>query len=188
MTAAEIFAVCKPLLAPMLEKQFGRRDLCIVSTRVVIEVAAYFGIKLEPLPVQAVFYNAKYKEEYVIGKVPAEEVFQNGGWCVGVGFGEPDPLRFLGHLIAVGDGYFGDFAAWQAERPAKNLLIGEAIIGPYFGHTAWQMEESENGVTVEYRQISNMAFKRAPDWKDPRRRRAAVASLIRAVKARRKTA
>ena len=45
MTAPELFERLAPVVGPTLYASYGRRDLCILATRLVVRVAAHFGIR-----------------------------------------------------------------------------------------------------------------------------------------------
>lgn len=47
MTAFDLFNAIAPQVADEMEREFNRQDLCILTTRVVLDVCAYFGCPLE---------------------------------------------------------------------------------------------------------------------------------------------
>lgn len=183
MTAQELFEGLAPRLAPMLLVAFGRRDLCVLATRVAIDVGAYFGVLVNPVPVQVVAYNAQFAEAVKSGDPTF--ALQNGGHSVGIGFGLPKGAptpegRWNGHLIATADGWFGDFAISQAERAAHLIFTGPAIVGPYSGAVMWDAQH-DNGTTVEYKRTADQTYRQGPDWRDARRRRKITGLLIRSL-------
>ena len=188
-SAREIWEHMAPLAAPLLEQAFGRRDLCILATRVAIETAAYFGVEASALPVKAMVYNAAFARHVANGFAGVDRsrpaTWRDGAWSVGIGFGKPYddmPGRWDGHLIAVADGCFADFAIQQAERLQHHICIGTAVIGPYAGEASWQLIQDETGTVIEYSRVTDNFWRNAPDWKDAVRRRPVVAKLIRAVR------
>jgi hypothetical protein len=180
MTGQELFRRLAPVLAPALEKIFERRDLCVLTTRIVMDVAEYFGIAVWPLSVRAVVYNRTYdqKLEAQGNAIPTD--FSDGSWAVGIGFGKQEG-KWSGHLIAATDHLFGDFSIGQAERPQKDILTGPAIVGPYGGENTWECR-LKSGVVVEYDRIIDRAYRNAPDWRDHTRRRPVTAAIIRMVR------
>ena len=183
MTPDELFHRLAPLVAPRIEEQFGRRDLCIFATRIVIDVGAYFRIEVEPLPVQTILCNAAFAKHVDEGDIDVRKHAADGSWSVGIGFGaDPDPVgKWNGHLVAVADGYFGDYSIGQAERTERNIFTGHAIVGPLAATEAWQCE-NDHGTRIAYRRIDNDGYLTAPDWIDRKRRTKLVAKLIRAVR------
>jgi hypothetical protein len=186
VTARELFEEMAPIVAPVLEEHFERRDLCILATRVAIDVAAYFGVQAVPMPVKVVLYNEPFARHVAneFADVDRTNVASWGddSWSVGIGCGTPKRVGgWDGHLIAVADGCFGDFSIQQAERLAHNIVTGPALVGPYSGAPMWQAM-NDTGTVIEYRPIEDNQWRAAPDWRDSVRRRPLVGKIIRAVR------
>lgn len=182
MTALELFEVLAPLLAPAVEAEIGRGDTCIFNTRVALEVAAYFGIEAQPLAVQVFLANRAFTKHLDEGDHDVEKwAAIDGSHSVGIGFGfhahQPRENAWNGHLIAVADGCFGDFAIQQAERPEKGITTGPAIVGPWPGDK-WTLI-GVDGTAVHYRKLDDEDYRRSPDWRIAARRRPVCARLIR---------
>lgn len=190
MMAQELFEGLAPLLAPALEAEFRRRDLCILATRIALDVAAYFGVRAEPVSTRAVVYNAAFAAHIERGFEDVDIARWkplDGSYSVGVGFGLPNggvpiPGRWNGHLITVAGGWFGDFSIGQAERPRYDILTGPAIVAPFPQADAWRGELS-SGAVVEYQVTRDLSYRRGPDWTDKARRRPIVGAMIRRLKA-----
>jgi hypothetical protein len=186
MTANELFERLAPLMDPTIREHFGRHDACIFTTRVVIEVARYFGIAVTPLPVRAVIYNAPFAA-HVEKRFLDVDIKQwspvDGSYSVGIGYGTRPGARpgWNGHLIARANGTFGDFSIRQAERLDHGIITGTAIVGPYADADIWRAENDE-GTTVEYERIADTAYLKAPDWRAGGRARSIIGRLIREVK------
>lgn len=181
MNARELFEALAPLVAPALEKVFRRRDFCVIATRVVIDVAEYYGIEVRPLSVRAIVYNAQFAKRLESGAGFTGDWQSDGSYSVGIGFGEPEWGKWAGHLIATADGMFADYSIAQAERPQHGIITGDYIVGPIAAYPQWTCE-NEHGTVVEYRRVENDEYKLGPDWRDPVRRRPIVGALIRAVR------
>lgn len=190
MTAETLFYAIGHHIRPLLDEEFRRRDLCILSTRIAIDVAEYFGIAAAPLTTRAIVANKQWTENAERG------YFKNGGairgltdgsWAVGIGWnqpGETEQHRWNGHLVAFAHEWFGDFSISAAERPAYEIFTGAAIIGRVSitdKVKAWTAS-TDNGVSVMYERITNEGYRQSPDWKDEKRRRPIVAQLIREIK------
>ncbi|HEY1897043.1 MAG TPA: hypothetical protein VGG62_12250 [Terracidiphilus sp.] len=182
MTARELFTAIAPLVSPALEEIWHRRDLCILATRVAIETAAHFGIKATPMPVRVMAYNARFAQHVEEGVPPGTcAEWGDGSWAVGIGLGKPNaPDRWDGHLIAVADGCFADCSIQQAERPQYNIWTGPALVGLWDGMARWKAV-NDSGTVVQYERIFDDFWKKAPDWRDAKRRRPVVGALVRAV-------
>ena len=186
MTTRELFDAMTPLVAPALEKGWGRRDLCIFATRVAIEAAAYFGVRAEPVAVRVTAYNAPFAKHVAVNFEDVEDrtkpsTWGDGSWSVGIGCGKPnEPGRWDGHLIAVADGLFGDFSIQQAERLQKGIETGPAVVGPYTP-PLWKAV-NQHGTVIEYARMNDDMWRHAPDWTDEKRRRPIVGKLIRSLR------
>lgn len=181
MTGEELFTALAPLVSPMLEKRLKRRDFCIFSTRIVLDVGRFFGVVVRAQPVRAIAYNREYAK-HVEADTVSDAIFADGSHSVGIGFGDPVEDKWCGHLIAVADGWFGDFSIQQAERIEKGIVTGSAIVGPHrFPH--WSAVDRDNGTVVEWQCIEDENYQRAPDWKKKKeKRRPLVGALIRAIR------
>jgi len=188
VTAGELFRELAPRVGPALEREFkGRRDLCILATAIATDVADYFGIRVTAVPVQAMVYNDAWIERVQAGLAP-----EGRAWAIGIGYDPDDPHRaagvlatqpnrWCGHLVAVADGYLGDFSIKQAERPDRDLLTGWAVVSPVPDSLCWNFR-SEDGTYIEYRRIESTVWRRSPDWRGHSRRRHIVGRLIREVR------
>jgi len=182
-TARNVFDAMAPYIGPFIEYEYGQRDLCILATKVAIEVAAYFGVKATPVPVQTLVYNAAFARHAADGfqGVDRSNVASWGddSWSIGVGFGSPRrALGWDGHLLCVADGWFADFSIRQMERLEHDIVMPPALVGPY-QPPSWKAERRDGSVTVEYRLLQNEDWRNAPDWREPKRRRKLAAKVIR---------
>jgi hypothetical protein len=185
MNAEQLFNGLAPLIEAEIERVFHRRDL---ATRLAIDVAKYFGVQAEPLPCKVMLYNAAFAKHVANNFADVEDktrpqTWGDDSWSVGIGCGSPKRFNaWDGHLIAVADGWFGDFSIGQAERPQHNIMTGPALVGPYAGHAQWRAESETTGAVIEYKVIEDGSWRMAPDWRDEKRRRPMVGKLIRALR------
>lgn len=180
MTAPDLFGALAPFLAPRLEAKFGRRDLCILATRVALDVAEYFRIPARPVAVRAIAYNAEFAARVASGGDFSGDWKSDGSYSVGIGYGKT-PGKWTGHLIAAADGVFADFSIGQAEREQYGIITGRALVGPWTGADLWKAS-NDRGTVVEYQLLADDEYLRAPDWCDRKRRRGIVGELIRRVR------
>ena len=188
MTGSELFErLADAGLPALLRDRFENPNVCIVTTRIVLDVAEYFGVAVEPITVRAVAYNAAFAkhvdEGFTEGRDP--KAWNDGSWSVGVGYGYAEGQSrangWDGHLIAYADGHVADFSVGQLERPAHDLIIGSHMIAEVSNLTeAWAVHLS-SGSVVEYERIDSREYIYAKDWRDNRRRRLSAA-LIRTLK------
>jgi len=180
MRPRDLFERLAPLVGPVLEAEFHRRDLCILASRVALDVCDYFGLHAEALPVRTVLYNREFAAAMEAGlRNPLDAP---GAWSVGVGFPPREPLDrpgWAGHLVVAIDDLFGDFSIRQGERLDRGIVTGDALVGPR-GMNLWRAT-NDSGTVVEYRRTDDRAYRTAPDWKDSRRRKPISGKIIRAV-------
>jgi hypothetical protein len=181
----ELFQAMADILPGEVRRDFPQHaGPCILSTRVAIEVAAYFAIEAQPVPCQVVLYNAAFARHVHAGDEMDVERWhaQDGSHSVGIGFHKRSlPDKYNGHLIAVAGDTFGDFTISQGERLGKDIVTGQALVGPYTGTRVWRAE-NERGTVIEYKRFEDTLFRQAPDWKDEGRRRPIVGRVIRELK------
>lgn len=206
MTALELFQRLAPLVAPALYAGFEKLNLCVLATRTVMDVAAYFDIAAEPWPVRAILTNEIFERHVEGGDWMAVDVKHwagiDGSHSVGLGFPReraamrsfdataeyPDgglkariQSGWAGHLIVRSGDCFGDFAVKQGERRDKGIVTGSAVIGPIGDGVCW-CARHDCGTTLRYWRIEDHSYRQAPDWKDEKRRRKIVGALIRVVR------
>jgi hypothetical protein len=188
MTALNLFTAAADLIPAAIDGEFGKRDACILATRLAIEVAAAFGIGAQPLSVRVALLNGAFAKHVKDGDADVRKWASiDGSHSVGIGFGfkpgQDTTNRWNGHLIAAADGVFGDFAIRQAERPEKGILTGSAIVGPW-REPRWTVIDPESGTTLYYERIKNILYRFSPDWRDEMRRRKLAGPIIRKLRRR----
>jgi hypothetical protein len=184
--ARQLLAELACLLPNAMEREFPGHLGCILATRLAIEVCEHFGVKARPLACQVIAYNAQYKAHMDRGdEFDVERWYrEDGAHSVGIGFDQGDqPGSWNGHLIVVAEDTFADYTLMNVERPMLGLIIGMPLVGPYRGTRTW-MAENGHGTVVEYKEIDNTRYRAAPDWTDPKRRKAICGPLIREMERR----
>jgi hypothetical protein len=180
----DLFKALSVLIPAGIQAEFGRYDCCILSTRVAIEIAAYFGVHVRPMPVRVVLLNAAFAKHLDEGDGDVRKWADiDGSHSVGIGLGFHDGQDrhnlWNGHLIAASPDYFADFAIQQAERPAKGIITGPAVICPVTENARWRVVEAESGTEIQYERTRDTTYLRSPDWKDGKRRRKIAGAIIR---------
>ena len=184
MNASELFAWLSGRISAAVEAEFGRYDCCILTTRLAIEIAAHFGLHVRPMPVKVVLINAAFAKHVDEGDYNVEKWSPiDGSHSVGIGCGfergKDTQNLWNGHLIAAAPDCFGDFSIRQAERLAKGIVTGPAVIGPLSEARSWRVIEPETGTEIQYQRIRDTRYRTSPDWKDGKRRRKLAGPLIR---------
>jgi len=83
VTAEDLFTRLTPLVMPAIEYGFRRRDLCVLAAHAVIDVAEYFGIMAQPLPVKTVLLNAAFAAHVKRGEIDVRgTVYQLSGFDI----------------------------------------------------------------------------------------------------------
>ena len=182
-----LFEQMAPLVAPTPGGGFGRRDLCILATRVVIEAAAYFGVEAEPLAVKAIIYNQTFARHVADNFAGLEDRNKPSTWGDG-SWSCRHRLRFARNGRQVGRPL--DRSSRRLLRrlrhPAGRAVAAQhrhrpALVGPYAGQETWS-GINDTGTVIEYSRIASDVWRKAPDWKDAARRRPLVAKLIRSLR------
>jgi hypothetical protein len=147
---------------------------CIISSAVLHRVLTLLGMKSQPLSVRVIAYNKPMMELLKEGKHPlpqtVEEMDKIGGWSVGVGYGDPNPGCWPGHLaVRVGNTLI-DITIDTASRPNKNMVINEPLISIGVSEDFFTGKEDlwltdENGILLIYRAFpDDDSYKVSPNW------------------------
>lgn len=122
---------------PLIRSEFTARS-CIASTRIGLDVLAYFGVRAQEVPVLIGVFNAEAARMLDEGMalpdllatmqtIPAEQ--PGGPWSIAIGAspqdGSGDPNGWSGHLVIglTGLQVIVDLSADQASRPHKNMEL-----------------------------------------------------------------
>lgn len=175
-------------------------DSCIASTRIVMEVARYFGLPaVKPVAVSAAAFNAEgfrqYQEWHATPEAERGPYGLQGdeAWAVGINGDDEDKIEgvghvggnWSGHLIGRMEDIFIDFSLDQFTRPQRNMQFG-ATIFPV--QSIWEEHDiaiykRSDGQAIVYRLIPNaVGYQRAPDWIHWRRYKPVVGMLITRIK------
>ncbi len=169
-----------------------RPDCCIAATAILIDVLDYFRLTARPLSVIATVFNPAMTERIEREGMPTLEEaerdwFPNGCYSLAVGFGDPEPGKWPGHLVVnLADQVLIDLTLDQADRPQHDIVLPMPIIAPFppeflteDGHLAGIV----NGCRVVYEaRPSDRSFERSNDWRSRKRRDAIVGAAIRRLK------
>jgi hypothetical protein len=159
----------------------GKRDSCVLSTRVGYDVCRYFGVQAKPTVVRAFAFNeawarvADEQPELLADPDDAkwEDARMEGAWALAID--EEDhgtPGRFAGHLVLVAAGepdWFLDLTAGQFSRPERGLTIPDAIwtVAPagFVGGHEPLLIEGDGGAIAYLHRPGVSTFYRGGDWR-----------------------
>lgn len=166
---------------------------CLMSTRVFIAAARYFGVFARPVPVTVIYLNHAMVQA-IDAELP-EDQYPPGAWSVGVeGTGQfglhNDPKGWDGHMVAVASDALVDPSADQFSRPEKNMPIGPFATQcpPGWGKpgdtTPLVLRSGSSGAVLRYLPMPNPGeWKQGNDWKGNKQiADAAIRDTIRALK------
>lgn len=128
MTIEEVLKVYTRIARPIILEYF-RKDSCIASTRITVEVFSRLGFKAIPLACHVQIYNSKFREIFEReSHWPTKEEMgkwiTEGAWGIGIGFGDKKEQGYLGHLVAIVENrYLIDSSIDQADRPNKEIFF-----------------------------------------------------------------
>lgn len=200
-TAAIMALLCAER-GPLVESLGMQRDNCILSTRVVLEVARYFGLPGgRPVMVDCAAFNAAGFAQYQAWheadpatREPSPRI-DDPGWSVVVSGDGHDNMRprdgaeggrWNGHLIAMVNGFFVDWSLDQFSRPAKDMPFTAMVfpIQPWWATDGVNVFRRADGCAVIYRRMEGpKVYTGAPDWRHWKEwHRDVVAALITKIK------
>ncbi len=113
-----------------------RPDCCIAATTALIDVLDYFRLTARPLSVIATVFKPVMSERNEREGMPTIEEtegdwFPNRFYSLPVGFGEQQPGKWPGHLVAsLEDRVLIDLTLDQANRPEHGIVLPMPIIAP----------------------------------------------------------
>lgn len=162
--------------------QEAQTDSCILTVAMAVQVAAHFGIKLEPLHVITIVFNPfvtanidRYcgeKKESPTSDMMDHWVHSPEGWSLVLGGGGGN----IGHLVAVGEGVLIDASIDQATRPDKQM-----ILTPFWAelNSPLQLEKPftflhARCLHLYFKDKHDGSWRNSPDWTDENRTRRAV--------------
>lgn len=137
---------------------------CIESVRVGIEVARYFGLMIEPVPVKCCFATLDWYAAFTDHQAPPLP-----GWSVGTtGAGNPTgPNRWDGHLIGYAPlaDLLIDYSADQYHRPQHGLNVpGPVVMQVDRARLRAGFAARWGEIMVDYKQITDRAWSRGGGW------------------------
>jgi hypothetical protein len=157
-------------------ERYGSRQSCVVSTRVAVEVANYFGLSGRALPVTVAAWN----DRWGVGTGGTGELRDGGVWD--------------GHLVLIlGERWLVDLAADQFDRTARGLRVPgpavlswnadtEALVHSPVGWTN-RFEAGQDYTLIRYTALASTVWRSSPDWTNRVRMRPVVGHAIRMLRA-----
>lgn len=188
MTPAERLTIVKALLdiaRPEILRHY-RPDSCIGSTRIGIDVLAYFGVGSRPLPVEATLFNRGGMKAAMEGRM-----CEGDEW--GVGLGVDDDSCQVGHLVILLDEpvrdepdqvTFVDLSLDQADRPQKGIYAAPAVFtgsAKFLVGDIW-LEFPQSWGLIGYRRSANETYKTSPNWRRGATEKKVTGLVIRAMR------
>jgi len=146
---------------------------CIAAGRVAFDVLREFRVKVRPFSVKMHVYNPVMTERILAGqRCDTEEQYREweAAGCVqaNVGFGEPQPGCWAGHLVVIVEGQLMfDLTLTQATRPHWGIQMEPlaALVEPGFLAGTENHVEVVNGCGVKYMPYpEDKSYERAPSW------------------------
>jgi hypothetical protein len=177
---------------PEILKEY-RRDSCIASSGVGLDVLDHFGILGEPLAVKVMIWNPAFVKRIEAGhpfpKDRAELdvwVKEDGAWNVGLGLGgDPEPMKWPGHLVIIGERrYLLDLSLDQASRPQHNInldVLGAEITDDFLSGKEPRIVEIGGSIIRFIAWPDNLGYTNSPDWMFRTRRNRIVQRVIRSI-------
>lgn len=166
----------RDLLPPLFASEGFKRDICVLSTRVVTHILNQHRIPNRVQPCQLLAFNEIAKAHIDAGENPLSSPEAH---TVGIGFGTDMETRpgYDGHLVSVVKRrWLLDLTLDQVSRPQKGIVAYPAVWKREDtvadAHARFELTEGY----VEYGFHDNQGFRRSGDWStrpnDPLVRRA----------------
>lgn len=196
MTPDEM-ANCTQAVCDALYEQGYEPSACILGTRVLIDVLAYFGVEGSALPVRVLVLNQAGAEQMEKG-IPISE-WPDEAWSVGVDDRNPDnptveearaKWRFPAHLVVQANGYLLDPTADQMDRPQRGLRVLGSVAAQlpddFFDGGYVGLHDPNTGTRMFYSPspLRPHTWKSAPDWTKDHKRKPLVAAAIKSARRR----
>lgn len=173
-----------PLLAELAPEEIrrelpGRRDVCVLATRVGYDVLSYFGVESAPVVVRALAFNPP-AVAWVNERGPnvsdeqLEEYNATGAWVVAIDEEDHEiPGRFPGHLVlrVPSERALVDLSIDQFARPERGIIMPKSAIfdapDDFFSDDGAATYGLEGGgrLAYFYRQRGTKDFRSGADWK-----------------------
>lgn len=145
---------------------------CLEATRCLVDLAGRRGYRARPLACQTAVFNRMALDLWRRGVPLGDPQWErDGAHSVGIGYGEPRPGRWPGHLVAiVGEYWLLDATLEQADRPAYGIRLAPlaAAVTPAFlrGEERVVTATEQGGVTAIYEaRPHDRSFRQAPGWR-----------------------
>lgn len=178
----------------------ARPDSCIFSTRVAVGVCRQLGVGARAVAVQTCIFNPPLTERIRahlerFGAMPPAELIKawqyddSGGWGVALGYGDPRPGKYAGHVVAlVDERVILDLSIDQANRPERGielrpLAVLDVPAGWGLGSEALAFTTC-NGCALRIAPHDDASFLRCRDWNMRNRSRPTIENLVARFKAR----
>lgn len=186
---------CFPAIARGFIRERYRPDSCLISTRVAIGTLAHFGITATPLSVKTACLNAETVRridsgEIAPGRRTVVDFDREGAWGVGIGYGNPEPGKWPGHLVAIAGFMLIDLSLDQASRPTKEMpffpvmlpIVADIYDGFLSGELAAVFNRSD-GCRVVYTAFPrDRTYRGCSDWKFKDRSRPIIDLTVAAMR------
>jgi hypothetical protein len=188
MTVEEVLKVYARIARPVILEYF-RKDSCIASTRITVEVFSRLGFKAMPFPCTVQIYNNKFREIFEREKHwPTKKEMgkwvTKGAWGIGIGFGDDRKEGYLGHMVAIVENrYLVDSSLDQAERPNKEIYLPAILVTEVNRDFRRGKKEltivNERGTVMVYEpRIKDRKWEATPDWTKISRHTPAIERIL----------
>jgi len=188
MTVEEILKVYTRIARPIILEYF-RKDSCIASTRITIEVFSRLGFKTIPFACHVRIFNGKFREifereKHWPTKEEMEKWITQGAWSIGFGYGDHKGERYIGHLVAIVENkYLIDSSIDQAERPHKEIFFPAILVAEINRDFRRGKEKltiiNDRGTVIVYEpKIKDRKWETSPDWTVISRHTPAVGRIL----------
>lgn len=173
MAPEQVILALAKVARPVLLRYFEPRS-CIASTRIGIDVLAYFGIKAVPVPLLVAIFNAEaarmVNEGMSLSDV-AEAMWKiskdqpGGPWTIALGAEVENGDGWAGHLMIGIPQYrtLLDLSIDQANRPLKNIEFNDDLRTMHVPDESWWKGAEDRAILATDSGLTLILDHEAPD-------------------------
>jgi hypothetical protein len=113
-------------------RELYAQDSCIATTKVTYDTLKAVGVDVFPLSVKVAVVNRAlydYATEHQEFPEVGSAAYTAEMYGVGIGYGEEQPGRWAGHLVAIAERrWLLDFSIDQATRPEHGIMLAPLVV------------------------------------------------------------
>lgn len=177
ITSAELTSIATCAKHEILRRAVPGMGACIFASRLLQAAFNDAGIEACPVSVELLAFNAAYmrkRKELGRNARSKDEVAlwnrESGAYSVGIGFGDPNPLEWSGHLVITVAQTIFDLTLDHASRPQHDIELPPWLVSPIIqkgfldGKRVLELDLPNGGLIAYKVRAGDTSFMITPDW------------------------